>query len=44
MHQKQITDDYFLSYTMRNFSEKQDKMYVGRITDTFVICVLFHKL
>jgi hypothetical protein len=29
------TGDYFVSYTMRNFSAKQDKIYAGRIVDTF---------
>jgi hypothetical protein len=35
MHPKQITGDYFLSYTMRNFNAKQDKIFVGGIIDAF---------
>jgi hypothetical protein len=41
-HPKQIAGDYFVSYTMHKFSAKQDKMYVGRITDAFS-ATLFHK-
>jgi hypothetical protein len=43
MHPKQMTGDYFVSYTMPNFSAKQDKMHVGRITDAFCHLPLFHK-
>jgi hypothetical protein len=35
MHTKQIAGEYFVSYTMHNFSVKWENIYVGRIIDAF---------
>jgi hypothetical protein len=42
MHPKQITRDYFISYTKRNFSAKMDKMQIGRMIYAFssAFCVI----